>query len=59
MVDHFAKLLFSQCAVQHHGIPKLFIHVVTGSYFRIVFAELYGEFRVALYVELIAKADAG
>ena len=52
MIDHIAKLFTGKTAVGADGVPVLFVHVVTGSYFGMAFAKFYCPFRVAFDVEM-------
>jgi len=59
MIDHFDELLVGEVAVHFNGVPKLFIHVITGYNLRVVLTQFYCQFRVAFYIKLVAKANAG
>ncbi len=59
MVDHFKKLLIRQGTVHLNSIPQLLIHVIAGGNFGVAFAQFNSQFRVALYIELVAKAYTG
>ena len=52
VIDHITKLLAGEVAICVHGIPVFFIHMESWFYFGMFFAELYGPFGVALYVEM-------
>src|ERR1700754_1418309 len=54
VVDHFTELFSGQATIGLRGVPMLFIHMVAGAHFGIAFAELYGPFGIAFYVETCA-----
>ena len=59
MTDHFTKLFAGKVTISMDGVPMLFVHVETRFYFRMLFAEFYCPFRIALYIEMgtIGNAD--
>ena len=54
MINHIANLPAAKVAAGVYRVPVFLIHVVAGLNFGMLFAELYGTFGIAFYIETVA-----
>jgi len=59
VVYHFMQLFAGKGTAHVNGVPVRFVHVVTGFYFGIAFAQFGGKLRVAFGIKVLAILKAG
>jgi hypothetical protein len=58
MIDHTAQLPAGKAAIGAYGVPVLFVHVIAGPHFGMLFTEFHSAFGIAFYIKMVTVGYA-